>query len=382
MADPYAVEGSVADQWGLTPNPPPANGQPLPASTPAPQFNISESQRWGTEQMPGQQPRPAPYALDTSPPPVPAGPLGQQSVDDAREFDRNRQEEIEAYKRPLSVLDWSELPAAYSREQHPEWSKLQTAKEMAANITNPKERVQADRLVNQLERRINNEAKAQDQDRARVRREQLANKDAPFTSPEARQKTAEVMNSAVGTVMNNTFGNLTSRDPALARQSDYDLMTSPIMTMSIPKPGSDPKAKPAADNRDFTPFVEAATSIAVHNRNLPNEKAARAVMIMASPGGGTDEQGKQQPGFNGRTGSGATNYKVLGRDDLGNVMVQLVDGTRLRVPGETFRNLSTARQQGVQRARTWETEYKKSQEPGMIRRAVNWGLSVIPEKGF
>jgi len=177
-------------------------------------------------------------------------------------------------------------------------------------------------------------------------------------------------------------GNVTSRDPPTARQSDYDLSVSPITTMSKPLPGVDPKAKPDATNRDYTPLRDAATDIAIHNRGLPGDASVRYAIQLGTPGGGTDEKGNQLQGYNGHYGAGATNYRVIGRDDLDNVLVQMSDGKRLRVPGYTFRNLTTARQQGVQRARAWEDEYKKSQEPGLVRRALNWGLSVIPEKGF
>jgi hypothetical protein len=191
------------------------------------------------------------------------------------------------------------------------------------------------------------------------------------------------MNTHVTNAVNDSIANVGSKDPETQRRADYTLSVSPLTTMSNPKPGSDPNAKPDPTNRDYTPLRNAATDLAVHNRNLPPEVAVRAAIQIGTPGGGTDKDGKLVPGVNGRTGAGATNYKVIGRDDLDNVMVETRDGLRLRVPGYTYRQLMLARQQGSQRAKTWEQDYKKSQEPGMLRQAIDWGLKqVIPEKGF
>jgi hypothetical protein len=386
MADP----GSEAELWGLTPNtpPPPATGQgppaQVPVQTPPPPLVQSEAQRWGTEAMPGQT-RPAPYALDTGAPPIPQqGPITQAHVDDAREWDINKQEEIDAFtKNKLSVLDYKQLPDAFTAQQHPEWGKLQTSKEMLSQVTNPKEAKGLEPLVRRLETRIQHDVEQRNKQLTTTRREQLARDDAPYQSVEARDKTAAAMTQHVGTTINDVIANVGSNDPKTARQADYDLTVSPIMTMSRPKPGADTKAKPDATNRDYTPLRDAATNLAIHNRSLPDgASAVRYAIKIATPGGGTDDNGKPVAGYNGRLGMGAANYKVIGRDDLDNVLVQMDDGKRLRVSGDTYRNLLTARQQGAQRARQWEADYKKSQEPGLVRRAMNWGLSVIPEKGF
>lgn len=368
MADPQ----SEAERWGLVPTAPPGNGQPTPATPPP--LGQSEAQKWGTEP-----------ALDTGPPPVPQqGPVTQEPIDDAREFDINKQSEIDAFsKNKLSVIDYKPLPDAFPREQHPEWGKLQTSKEMLSQIADPKEAKALEPMVRRMEMRINRDVEQRNRQLTTTRREQLARDDAPYQSVEARDKTASAMAAHVGTAVNDTIANLGSNDPPTQRLADYNLTVSPLTTMSRPKPGTDPKAKPDATNRDYGPLRDAATSLATHNRSLPDgESAVRYAIKLGTPGGGTDDKGKPIPGHNGRFGAGATNYKVIGRDDLDNVLVEMDDGKRLRVPGDTFRTLTTARQQGAQRARQWELDYKKSQEPGMLRRAMNWGLSVIPEKGF
>lgn len=386
MADP----NSEAELWGLTPTPPPTGGgQPTPTPTPTqtttqPPVVQSEAQQWGTEAMPGQT-RAAPYALDTGPPPVPQqGPITQQHVDDAREFDINKQSEIDAYtKNKLSVADFKPLPDAFNKEQHPEWGKLQTSKEMLSQITNPKEYKALEPMVRRMESRIAHDVDQRNKQQTAERRVKMQHEDAPYQSVEERDKTASAMNTHVTTAVNDTIANIGSNDPPTQRQADYNLTVSPLMTMSKPKPGADPKAKPDAMNRDYTPLRNASTSLAIHNRSLPDgESAVRYAIKIGTPGGGTDDKGKPIPGHNGRYGMGATNYKVIGRDDLDNVLVEMDDGKRLRVPGDTFRNLSIARQQGAQRARQWELDFKKSQEPGWVRQQINKGLSLIPEKGF
>jgi hypothetical protein len=332
------------------------------------------------------RPLETPQAIKVGAPPVPAdrSAITQEHVDDNHEWARANEDEINAYtKNKLSVLDYKPLPDAFTAEQHPEYGKLQTSKEMLSQITNPKEAKALEPMVRRMEARINHDVEQRNKQLTTTRREQLARDDAPYQSVEARDKTASAMATHVGTAVTNTTADLASNNPAAARQADYDLTVSPLMTMSRPKPGSDAKAKPDATNRDYGPLRDAATALATHNRSLPDgEAAVRYAIKLGTPGGSIDDKGKSTPGYNGRHGMGATNYKVIGRDDLDNVLVEMDNKVRLRIPGDTYRNLLTARQQGAQRARQWELDYKKSQEPGLVRRAMNWGLSVIPEKGF
>jgi len=388
MPDPADV--SEEQLWGLAPDAPPQIAQaPPPARTPAPVVPqrpvISEAQRWGTEALPGQT-RDAPYALDVGPPPTAMqGPTTQQSVDDAREWDIAKQEEIKAYQsNPLSITDYSPVPPAFTREQHQDWTRYQQAQEVLnrMQVSDPKQFRLFKPQVDQMRKRIDTEVKARDTQLAKVRQETLKRDDAPYQSPEARDKTASVLETHVTKEIDKTIAKATSGNPKLQREGDYDLTVSGITTLSKPLPGKE-KEKPNATNRDYTPLRDLSTDLATHNRGLPNDAAVRYGIMLATPGGGTDENGNPIPGYNGRFGMGATNYKVIGRDDLGNVLVQMSNGQRLRVPPMSYRTAMTARQQGAQRARTWEDEYKKSQQPGMIRRAIDWGLkSVIPEKGF
>lgn len=374
MPDP-----SEADLWGLKPDAP---ASPPPMATPAP-LNFSEGQKWGTEALPGQT-RAAPHALATDAPLIQSGPVNQQALDDAREFDLSKKEEIDAYQNNrLSVIDYSPLPDAFTREQHQDWNRLKQAEDVLARIqaANPKEYRLFKPQVDQMRRRIDNDVKARAEQGNRTRREQLARDDAPYQSVEQRDKTSAAMETHVGSTVTKIAGDLASNNTATARQADYDVTVSPITTMSKALPGKESE-KPNATNRDYTPLRDAATDIAIHNRGMPPDKATRYAIIIGTPGGGTNEKGEQVPGFNGRRGMGATNYKVIGRDDLGNVLVQMNDGQRMRIPGQTFKALAKARQQGEQRAREFETKYKQSQEPGMIRRAINWGVSKIPETGF
>jgi hypothetical protein len=380
MAD-TDLQQSEQEQWGFTPGAPPALAQ---ADPPAMQ---------GPGPAPAPMPAPAPPragALDTgAPPQMPEAsrwgtappPPALAQVDDNAEFENNRQDEINAYRnKQLSIIgNNDELTAGFTREQHPEFGKLVEAEAALSRIANPKEARALKPQVDLLRKRIDHEVQARDQQLRTQRREQLARDDAPYQSPDARAKTAEVIDKSLQGALSRTLAGLGAKDPATARVSDYDLTVSPLTTMSKPNPGADPKAKADGTNRDYTPLRDAATEIAVHNRGLSNDATMTYLLKLGTPGGGTDEKGNQLRGYNGRYGAGATNYKVIGRDEVDNVLVEMDDGKRLRVPGFVFRQITTARLQGVKRAKEWENDYKKSQEPSLLGRVLK---SVIPEKGF
>lgn len=392
MADPdFGM--NQEELWGLKPEAPPTTPTQLPQQAPQQRPalpDISESQRWGTTAMPGQT-RPAPYAFDTGAPPTPGydpskAPPSQAQVDDAREWDLNKEQEINAYAtNRLSTTDYRPLPDAVTPQQHPDWQNLQIAKERLAQ-QDPRTIKRLTPQLNKWEADINAQTKAANSKAMAERRVKLQHEDAPYQSVEQRQKTADVVSQAVGKEVDAIGANVNSRDQASARQADYNLAVSPVTTMSRPLPGAE-KDKPNSTNRDYTLLRDAATDIAVHNRHLPDANAAvRYVIKLGTPAGGTDEKGNQGQGFNGRYGAGATYYKVIGRDDLDNVLVQFDDGMRLRVPGYTYRQTMLARQQGMQRGRAWEENYKKSQEDDWgqrIKQGIDWGLKTfIPSKGF
>lgn len=374
MADTDTL--SEEEKWGFTPDAPAveqAQAPPQEERRPPTQLAQAAPPAALDTRAPPQMPESAKWGL--TPPPAS---LGQ--IDDNAEYEANRKAEVEAFKNRLSIIGNHEpLPPAFRREQHPEFAKLSEAEATFAQLTDKNEIRRFKPQVDALRKRIDHEVQVRDQQARITRREQLANADAPYTSPENRARTADVISKSLGDAVTANVGNLGSRDPAIARQADYDLAVSPLTTLSRPKPGMDPKAKPDGTNRDYTALRDAVTDISVHNRGVSNEAAVNYVLKIGTPGGGTDEKGNNVVGYNGRYGAGATNYKVIGSDDLDNVMVQMNDGKVLRVPGQTFRQLMIARLQGVQRAKQWEIDYKKSQEPGILGRVLK---SVIPEKGF
>ena len=376
MPDPD-VQASEEQLWGLTPGVPPAlaptqaqaQAQPAPAPaapTPAPSAidtgvppQVPETSRWGTEESPDRV----------------------AQVNDAEEFETNRREERRLFGSSVrSVIgDNAELPSAFRRENHPEYGKLTAAEQALAETRDPKVVRQFKPQVEQLRKKIDHEVQVRDQQARATRREQLARDDAPYTSPDARAKTAETMNTPITTAVADAVAQAGHKDPKIARQWDYNVTVSPITTMSKPKGGTSPDEKFNPANRDFTPLRDAATSIATHNRGLSNDASVFYSIKLGTPGGGTDDKGNQVKGFNGRYGAGATNYKVVGRDDLDNWLLQMDDGKKLRVPDFEYKQFTTARLQGVKRAKEWEENYKKQQQPGLLGRALEY---VIPKKGF
>lgn len=385
MPDPD-IQPSEQQLWGLTPGVPPAL---VPAQVQA-QVQPQVQPQQAPVITPAPSPPPPPSAIDTGVPPqtpessrwgTEPSPDAVGKIDDNFEFNSNRQEEIKNFRnRTLSVIDHSELPPAFRREQHPEYGRLSEAEQLLSRMTNRKEISMYKPQVDAMRKRIDHEVDARDRAARTTRREQLAREDAPYMSPDAKQKVASIMDQTLQTEITDDVAKLQSKKPEVARQADYDLAVGPWTTMSKPKPGADPDEKPSATNRDYRPLRDAAASLNLHNRNLvSNEASVRYLVKLATPGGGSDEKGNQLKGYNGRYGAGATNYKVIGRDDLDNVFVEMNDGMRLRVPKQVFNQAEQARLQGVQRAKQWELNYKKSQEPGWISRTLK---SIIPEKGF
>ena len=397
MADPYVVDDAQA-QWGLKPDAPPAPapqpGAPQPAPQPVP-LNYSERQKWGTQPLPGGtrggatdpdtgQRYEVPHALDTAPPPVPPGPPVQSAVDDAREWDRSKEDEITAFSKgpPLSVTDYKPVPETYSEQQHPMYERYTNAQGMVSQLTDKRERAEGDKMVKQMGDRIKADTAAKNRQATAAHREQMARDDAPYQTVEARDKTVGAMTTHVTNVLNDTFGRSQSNDPTEQRQASFDMSASPIITMSRPKPGTNEKDPPSAENRDYSTLVAAASDLAVHNRKFVNNAdAVRAIIRMGTFGGGTGKDA-DQPGFNGRKGMGAANYKVIGRDVSDNFLVEMNNGVRLRVPPDTMRLIVNSRQQSAQRARQWQTDYDKSQQSSLFRQGLNEVLKLIPEKGF
>lgn len=384
MADPNVP--SEAEQWGLTPDAPPTiPQQPQQQQKPQPSpLNLSEPQRWGTEPMPGET-RSAPYGLNTGPPPVKEGaPIVQSDVDDAREWDRSKQAEIDAYTRGpvLSGTDYKPIPQQNTVEQHQDYQRYMNAQQMLGSITDRKERTELGGMIKQLGQRIQHDTDQKNRLALQAHKEQLAAQDAPYQTVEARDKTVSAMTQHVTNVLNDTFARAGSNNASENRQASFDMGASPIITMSRPKPGTNEKDPPTAENRDYSTLIAAAADLATHNRKFVNNAdAVRAIIRMGTFGGGTG-QDADQSGFNGRKGMGAANYRVIGRDASDNFLVEMNNGVRLRVPPDTMRLIVNSRQQSAQRARQWQTDYDKSQQPGLFRQGLNEVLKLIPEKGF
>lgn len=349
---------------------------------PDPQALDTSSSPWV---FPGQQgdspPAAPPGALNTGAPPVTPGVIpvqgqGQQqpaqppapAFDDEGQYRQAEQIEEDSYAKNL--LDASgRRPLLGQLERHPEQDKLDEAKELFGQITDPKQRRMFEPQIRQLQARIDRDLKAQELRAKEQRRDQLHQIDAPRETVKARADTANVMSSEIDNIAAGITANRTSRDPKTARQADYDTVTSPLSTMSKQKPDG---------TVSYEPLRNVAASIATYNRLPSNDLAVQYALTMGSPVG-TDEKGQPLPGYNGVKGKGATNYKVLGRDARDNYLVEMPDQKVLRVDPYTFNQLRRARAAGYKAAQQWEKDQQEKNKPGIVTKIMQ---AVIPEKGF
>jgi hypothetical protein len=312
-----------------------------------------------------------PGALQTgAPPSVTPGVNQQPAFDDEGQWRQAEQIDEDTYAK--NILDASgrkPLLGALTRESHPEYTKLQEAQELYRQITNPKEAKYFEPRIRALERRIQVDMGNQERKMRQERADQLRLIDAPRETAKARGETAAIMQTEIDTLAQNYLANRTSRDPKTARQADFDVVTSPLSTMS--KKGPDGTVS-------YEPLRNAVTALSTYNSRVPNEMAVQYALTIGSPVG-TDEKGNPLPGLNGVKGKGATNYKVLGQDARGNYLLEMPDTNVLRLDPLTFNNLRKARVAGYVAAQKWEAEQKEKNKPGLITRTIQ---ALIPEKGF
>jgi hypothetical protein len=313
----------------------------------------------------------APGALQTTPPPgLTPEVKPQPEFDDESEYQASLKQEADLYKKNLLDADGRQpLLGGLSPEQHPEWSKLQEAKQLFSQLTNPKEMKAFEPRIRALERKVQVDMQAQERRVRQQHTEELRRLDAPREDVKKRDETAGIMGQHIDSFAAEIANNKASRDPATARKADFDIATSPLTTMAKKKPD---------DTMDYTPLRNAVTSIATYNRNLPNEMAVKYALAIGSPVG-TDEKGQPVPGQNGIKGKGATSYKVLGQDARGNYLLEFPDQKVLRVPSDTYYALGQARTAGYAQMKKWEQAQAEAAKPGLIERTMK---RIIPEKGF
>ena len=319
------------------------------------------------------QPDARPGALQTgAPPAVTPGvtPQAKPAFDDDGQYQQAEQIEEDTYRN--NVLDATgrkPLLGGITRETHPEYAKLQEAMEIYKEIKNPKEASYFQPRLRALERKIQTDIGAQERKVRQERTDQLHQIDGPRETPKARAETAALMSTEIDNFVAPLQQTAQSRNPAKARQADFDIQTSPLTTMS--KKGPDGTVS-------YEPLRNAVTAIATYNGKVPNEMAVQYALTIGSPVG-TDEKGEPIVGRNGVKGKGVTNYKVLGQDARGNYLLEMPDTNVLRLDPLTFNNLRKARVAGYKNASDWENKRKEADKPGLLTRTIQ---AVIPEKGF
>lgn len=241
------------------------------------------------------------------------------------------------------------------------------------------------RITRELDQADAAERKRVDQQRS----EHLKSVDIHFTEPKVRDERAATI------------------QPYIERlYKQYSVEGAPDMTKIDPKTGMpglpvDKNDPVAAWNRSYnlkaTPLStlgpvqlrDTVTSIALLNPRLSNDQAMAIAMAMGSPVEMRPEVIKQKtgsdnphlPGYNRDAnggavfGKGATNFRVLGIDPYRkHVMVEMSDGTRIRIDPQSFDRLEQARVMGYSTARQLllqrEQQRFDAKQPGPFERNV------------
>ena len=386
MADLDVVQPSESSLWAVDPNAtpvspaaatgtvaaPPSAAAPSPAPTVVPERpQIGEGQLWGTQ------------ALDTTATPVTSGtpgaattpaPTGPKPLwDDAEELRLADEERQKALGQKVSHDD-TPVSDRIDLKSHPQYGDAVRGRELIAKLPIGKARTAYQTQQNKLEKKIEDDLKAQATEAKKARAEELKLQNEPYTSVEQREKNIGIVGGHVQTLAQTKAEDAKVGTPEEQKQKDYNYRVSPFTTM-----GTRRKDKDGNEIVDYRPFNLAAGSIASLNKGLPAEVAADVVYIMGSPAGGTNDKGEPVKGANGRTGAGATSYKITGRDESGMVRVKLPDGRSIRIDEYSLNQIEKARLRGWKEAQAWENEQKEKAKPGLGARILK---SIIPGKGF
>jgi hypothetical protein len=308
------------------------------------------------------------------PPEKPSAPV---PYNDYEEHESAKRQAQDIYDKNLLSHDDSNTPIkpAIRREDHPLAADLKRAGDIIESLPNVTKQDQARRKTyeaqyNRMAARIDRDTKAAEDQAKKARQEELKALNSNYENVPARDKTAEVMKTHV----DNYKTDLQNKVDANDQQAAFSLRISPLTTM-----GTERKDKEGNKVMDYTPLRDASARIALLNKDISNEAAVKYAVAIGSYAGGTDEKGNHVPGRNGRYGSGATNYTVLGKDESGMYKIKMADGRTLRVDKYTMDQFDNARIRGAQEAAAWEKEQREKARPTIGGRILR---AVIPPKGF
>ena len=378
--DPNAVP--YGEQIAQAPPPPP------PAAAPAlpSYFDLRQPQAPSVSPsgVPPAAPASAPTAVQTTAPPpagAPAAPAGVPAYDVDPKADEDNYQQSQIYeqsqydKNVLSHKTGRATPIDVNEKQHPEWENYNAIMQDWKGLSSAEQRARA-KPVQQMWNRIQADTKRINADNREKRRAEAHGLDAPRLTPEAREKTASLMEGYVQQEADKVTAASQHANPAIRRQNEFELKTSPITTMTY---------KDRDGKTNLQPFRDAVTSLAQLNDGVSNDQIVRYGLALGSPVGFDDTTGKPLPGMNevgGKkiAGKGATNYRVLGRDAADNWIVEMPDQQQIRIPPQTYRNLQKARERGYENAKKWREGDKAAKEQkGLGTRILE---TIIPPKGF
>jgi hypothetical protein len=293
--------------------------------------------------------------------------------DDAEELRLANEDRQKALGQRVSHDDTpvSDVP---DYKSHPQYNDFKAAYDKVTSWPESKNKKAYEVRVKALGKKIADETKAQATEARKARAEELKLQNEPYTSVEQREKNIGIVGGHVQTLAQTKAEDRTVGTPEEQKQKDYNYRVSPFTTM-----GTKRKDKDGNEVVDYRPFNLAAGSIASLNKGLPAEVAADVVYIMGSPAGGTNDKGEPVKGANGRTGAGATSYRITGRDESGMVRVRLPDGRSIRIDEYSLGQIEKARLRGWQERQAWEKEQEEKAKPGLGTRILK---SIIPGKGI
>lgn len=354
--DPYTTPIPQSQVWSQEPTAPPLTPAPTPAPVP-----VRSSPQALTPGVPSQG--------DQTP-----GVTQWGDADDENEAKSAFEEEYKSYRDPRNVLsprnNYRPVTGETKLEDHPDYENYRRLVGEIWPQLSKQEQAARRPALRAMEQKINADLKAQQAKLRQQQRQETMTTDAKgFDDPKRRDETSAIMGTHVEQKARDVEAYSKLRDPKVAAQYDFALKTSPLTTMT----------RKAPDGKiSYEPLRNATTAIALLN-GIPNEKAVDYAIAIGSPVGFDDKTGEPLPGFNGKKGRGAASYKVIGADVRDNVVIQMPDGTKLRIPEQLLNEFRTARDLGYKASKQWQADRKKAAEPGLIGRTLQ---RIIPEKGF
>jgi hypothetical protein len=297
--------------------PAPAPAVPTPVPPPAP--------------PPPVEPAPGP-AIDTQAP----SQVTEMPTDDNIELDKARREDESVLQDKIlshygdnRFITRKPNLGDYNYQSDPEYATLQQAHEYIKQRAGGEKPAQVNQAINLI--------KAKE---AALRKKYETNWKTDLDAwkkTEAEQVKGAEGDKLVGTGQQQIWGSIDTQRDTLAKNFEAK-KTTPQGEMEHAGAATT-TMKPGA-------FNEATMRLGQLN-NLPPERASEILLHLAGPNGQ----------FNNRKGIAAANYRLMGRDVVGNVWLDTENG-KVRVPPGTFDQIEAARQKGYREIQKIERRQK------------------------